>query len=132
MNDQDPLSDSRVIVECQRCNGDHTLDMNRMSSYSLSRRDNKTPICNRCAEEESLIDWVITDQKILPNPESPYWTIWRRDANFQIALGDDVVLKYTKLIFHAIHGMTKFPVTDEVLHGFIKELGQISREGTGR
>ena len=117
---------------CLRCEMEK-YNENHLPDYCISRRDNKSKICLKCGLEESMIDYIIMGTKTLPTPDAPYWAEWRRDAEFQIALGSKCVADYTKVIFKALHETEDFPIDDKTLRKFITELGHhVANDRGGR
>lgn len=68
---------------CPRC-GEKTLNTEQVLN-ALSRRDNKTYICNRCGDDEALIDGGykavdVTERRFVERTSKPKPAVLRNNA----------------------------------------------------
>lgn len=50
-----------MMAKCPRC-GINELNETDVAN-SLSRRDNKTYICNKCGDQEAMVDYIVAELK---------------------------------------------------------------------
>lgn len=52
------MKDINYKDDCPRCGRTKSLNANDVRTYSLSRRDNETAVCNTCGLEEAMFDFM--------------------------------------------------------------------------